>query len=153
MQYGKKPTGGMWRMSIQLRHAPLCPGCAAELQGVVVEIRHGWAWCPICAATRLHRDRVIRHILATDAFRKHSTRQHGLLFYTPQSSKRPARTAFGFMDDKDVNPDRLSTTRERFGLDLQTPAGVHENDSFALTKLGEVELTMRAVRNRDQART
>ena len=152
MRYGKKPTGGMWIMSIQLRHPPFCPGCCEELQGAIVEIRHGWAWCPICTASQLPRDKVIRYVLATERFRSLSTLQHGLRFYTPGCSRTEAHTAFSFLADADLPEVPLTVADDGPTVQVQLPGGVHgmKEVLVELTKLGEMELEMRDIRERSR---
>lgn len=154
MRYGKKPTGGMWVMSIQLRSAPLCPGCCEELQGVVVEIRNGWGWCPICAVQQLHRDKLIRYVLATDRFRSLSTLQHGLRFYTPECTQAQAGTACSFLADADLPEVPLAVADDGPIVQVRLPGGVHgvEEVQLGLTRLGEMELEMRNIRDRRHAR-
>lgn len=150
MRYGKKPTGGMWLMTVQLRTPPLCPGCCEELQGVVVEIRHSWAWCPICAASLLPRDKVIRYVLATSAFRELSTTQHGLRFYTPRCATAQAKTAFSFLADTDLPEVPLPVVGDDPVVAVRLPGGVCDMTKLlaGLRELGAMVDEMKAIRDR-----
>lgn len=151
MRYGKKPTDGMWRMTVSLRQTPLCPGCCEQLQGIVVEIRNGWAWCPICVATRIHRSKPIRWALATDEFRALATRQNGLFFYTPDVADTSERTAMEWAIDHGCTAP-LQTANELTGVvNLVLPGGIHNASTIKLTPLRELQSQMKAIRNRKPA--
>lgn len=84
MRYGTRKPTGPWTLTFRLRTEPYCPGCAEFLQPAVVEVRAGWAWCPICAGHALHAQPHLAYVLEQDFMHEHTTIQHGVLFYTPR---------------------------------------------------------------------
>lgn len=147
MRYGKKPTGGMWVMSFQLRRPPLCPGCTEELQGIVVEIRNGWAWCPICIAYKLHRSTPVRYALAMDCFRERSTLQHGLRFYTPDATAGKPLTAYEWCEKEKCDCDLDVVPPRPEGVYALTPSGEHLLSDLDTNELQALEQTLKAVRD------
>lgn len=109
MQHGTSKPTGPWRMTFQLRHEPRCPGCAEFLQPVVVEIRAGWAWCPLCAGHALHAVPHLAFVLEHVAMAAHATIQHGIMFYTPKASTGKPMNALEFYEAI-VTPDHFELT-------------------------------------------
>lgn len=109
MPYGSKHATGPWTLTFQLRQEPRCPGCAEFLQPVVVEVRSGWAWCPLCAGHALHAEPHLAFILEHTSMAAHSTIQHGVRFYTPRAFTGKPMNALDFYEAV-LNGDRYEVT-------------------------------------------
>lgn len=99
MQHGTTKPTGPWRLTFSLRQEPRCPGCAEFLQPIVVEIRSGWAWCPLCAGHALHAVPHLAFILEHASMAAHSTIQHGVRFYTPRAFTAKPMNALDFYEE------------------------------------------------------
>ena len=109
MRYGKKSGNRPWTMTCQLRQEPVCPGCAEILQPVIVEIRDGWAWCPICVAHGCDINPLVLRVLKRVEFAAHSTIQHGVRFYTPKAFTGKPMNALDFYQHE-LTDDRVELT-------------------------------------------
>lgn len=105
----KKPTGP-WSLRITLRQEPQCPGCAEFLQPLVVEVRAGWAWCPVCAGHALHAEPHLAFILEHEAMARHATMVNGIRFYTPRSHHQRQYNALDFYEEV-ITADRFALTQ------------------------------------------
>lgn len=113
MPYGTPKSTGPWRMTIQLRYEPRCPGCAEFLQPVVVEVRDGWAWCHVCIARKLNREVHLAWVVQQEPMCQCSTILNGIRFYTPDATAGKALSAYEWYEKaiRDLNPSSAGTDR------------------------------------------
>ena len=124
--YGIKPKDhSPWTMTWRIKSQVYCPGCAECLQGVVVEFRNGWAWCPVCVQMNLHTEPWIDAVLEADSIRECTITMHGLKFYVPGESGRTLQTAYERLE-KSGNAACVSIVdAEPDGVYLLTRSGEH----------------------------
>jgi len=150
MQYGVQKSSSSWRITMQLRNEPRCPGCSEFLQPCVIEFRNGWAWCPVCVATGLHAVGWIGSVLGSDTIGECSTVVNGLRFYTPDLVNNEAKTAYEWAEDA-RNPMVVDVVDGvHYGAYGLTPSGEQLLADLDVSELQAVESDLKRVRNRER---
>lgn len=113
--YGTRPTGGPWSITLRLAREPRCPGCCEWLQPEVVEIRAGWAWCPICINQALHTEVHLLFALTTDAILEQACVVRGINFYMPKAFLGEPKNALDYYEgcQLDRTDQAMAVTKPR----------------------------------------